>query len=103
MPYTENFKNSDEPNRLKETGKAVERIIRLPVRGGPGCCPICGRRFKQGEWATIRELWIRRGGFGSIPPEAVVHIMCDKNEIRRMSLTPMKGKPPWINNKFKRQ
>ena len=40
-------------------------------------CPICGKGFIGTGPTTVRELWIKRGGFGAIPPEAIVHVKCD--------------------------
>ena len=43
-------------------------------------CPICGKGFIGTATTTVRELWIKRGGFGAIPPEAIVHVKCDARE-----------------------
>jgi hypothetical protein len=49
-------------------------------------CAICGERFKKCERQTVRESWLKGGGFGQVPQEAVVHDACDKNEQRRSGL-----------------
>lgn len=36
-------------------------------------CSICGKEFKKKESVTVREAWLKAGGFGSIPDHAVVH------------------------------
>jgi hypothetical protein len=43
-------------------------------------CPICGKGFVGTGPTTVRELWIKRGGFGSVPSEAIVHVKCDARE-----------------------
>ena len=43
-------------------------------------CAICGKT--GGGLFTVRQLWIDNGGWGSIPPEARVHVSCDNKEQR---------------------
>lgn len=45
-------------------------------------CAICGKEFANGEIATVRQQWLDEGGHGHIPPQARVHIKCDKKERR---------------------
>lgn len=44
-------------------------------------CAICG---KETSISTIRESWILAGGFGTIPPGALVHPACDVKEQRKL-------------------
>lgn len=46
-------------------------------------CPICGK--SDGGTTTIRQSWCDAGGFGPIPPEAVVHVLCDKLEQMKLN------------------
>lgn len=43
-------------------------------------CAICGKPMVGKQMTTIRELWIKLGGYGAIPPEAIVHVKCDDRE-----------------------
>lgn len=47
-------------------------------------CAICEKVFKKGELSTVREAWVKAGGWGSIPDHAIVHLACDKKEIAKI-------------------
>jgi len=40
-------------------------------------CFVCGRIIEGIHMQTIKSSWVRNGGFGAIPPEAIVHV-CSK-------------------------
>jgi predicted transcriptional regulator len=42
-------------------------------------CAICGVQADGQQYFMVRESWIRAGGFGSIPDEAIVHVRCDES------------------------
>ena len=48
-------------------------------------CAICGVKADDDSWITVRESWIQAGGFGSIPDEALVHVVCDQREQARLT------------------
>jgi len=53
-------------------------------------CAICGKEFKKNEEATVREAWLKAGGFGSIPDHAVVHPACDARETNDLNTGKIK-------------
>ena len=49
-------------------------------------CAICDKPILEHQLSTVRETWLINGGFGSVPDSAIVHLLCDNAEIRRLKL-----------------
>jgi len=37
-------------------------------------CSVCGKAIAGEHLMTVKDAWIKAGGFGSPPPEAIVHV-----------------------------
>jgi hypothetical protein len=58
-------------------------------------CAICKKEFRGKQLSTVRESWIKAGGWGSIPEGAIVHPACDKSEMVQIENGKIKLSDLW--------
>lgn len=58
-------------------------------------CAICKKEFKEGEYSTVRQSWIKAGGWGDIPDDAIVHPACDQREMSQIDSGKVKIAAIW--------
>lgn len=58
-------------------------------------CAICGKEFGEGQYSTVRETWLKAGGWGDIPDAAIVHPACDQDEMAKIKSGKVKLSDIW--------